>query len=400
MTGTANPLLAKPGGTSGWAGIYLAEDIQTLDQAFRSGSWIDGAIGGFGATMDALGLITDPLGTLASWGVAWLEEHVKPLHEALNKLAGNPAQISADAQSWRNVGKSVAAQAAAMKAEVAASSHWQGDAADGYRDHAGQQWSALDALAKAADTLGTITEGAGLVVALVRTMVRDGIADFVSTLAVRLPEWLAEEGLTLGIATPWVAAQVDSLVGKWVARITRLFKALISTMRRLEPILRKLREIVEDLRALLRRLRVRVKDPAFDHEPGARVSEAKRGPDNDTPKWLAPSALDALTGKSARRAQRAIDSVIATDLSSLRLTFRPRYNGLNHFGISVKDLGVQLGKKALTSREQLIDTIVHEELHHRWFARGLRDHHPRDGSGTSDQFYTIVRRYLRMRGYE
>jgi hypothetical protein len=55
--------------------------------SFESGSWIDGTIGGFGVAMDALGVMTDPLGTLVSWGVAWLIEHLKPLSDALDWLA-------------------------------------------------------------------------------------------------------------------------------------------------------------------------------------------------------------------------------------------------------------------------------------------------------------------------
>ena len=49
-----------------------------------------------------------------------------------------------------------------------------------------------------------------LLVGLVRGIVRDLIADFVATLAARLPAWLAEAGVTLGIATPWVVAQVSA----------------------------------------------------------------------------------------------------------------------------------------------------------------------------------------------
>jgi hypothetical protein len=43
--------------------------------------------------------------------------------------------------------------------------------------------------------------------------------------------------------------------------------------------------------------------------------------------------------------------------------------------------------------------VVHEELHHRWFVRGLSNHHPRDGSGTAERFYGIVDRYISIRGW-
>jgi hypothetical protein len=98
-----------------------------------------------------------------------------------------------------------------------------------------------------------VVEGAGLVVSMVRTLVRDLIAEFVSVLAVRLGEWLAEEAASFGIATPWVIAQVGSLVAKWAAKIARLLHALAASFRRLAPIVRRLQELLRELHRLLRR---------------------------------------------------------------------------------------------------------------------------------------------------
>lgn len=252
----ANPLVAPRRDTTGpWAGVWIAEDVDTLIAGFQSGSWIDVTIGGFGTTMDTLGLIVDPLGTVAQWGVAWLIEHVKPLSDALDWLAGDPDQISAHAQTWRNVAAACRDAATTLADAVRTGvAEWTGPAADAYRRRAQQQDAALDALSRAADGLALITEGAGLLVALVRGMVRDLIAGFVSTLAVRLPEWSAEEGLSLGIATPLVVEQVSTLVADWAARIARLLRALIASLRRLVPTVRRLTELIDELRKLLRRL--------------------------------------------------------------------------------------------------------------------------------------------------
>ncbi len=196
MSVGVNPLVvARTGGaTNEWSGVYLAEDIQLLHQGVKSGSWVDMSLGGTGAALDTLGLITDPLGTLASWGVAWLLDHVKPLSEALDKLAGDPAQITANAQTWRNVASQLSFAAGdyrnAVDREV---SSWSGTAATAYRAHADNRGSGIKALSQAAETMASIVEGAGMLVALVRTLVRDAIAELVSVLAVRLWEWLAEE---------------------------------------------------------------------------------------------------------------------------------------------------------------------------------------------------------------
>jgi hypothetical protein len=41
-------------------------------------------------------------------------EHVKPLSEALDWLAGDPGQISAHAQTWRNVASRLSGEADAL----------------------------------------------------------------------------------------------------------------------------------------------------------------------------------------------------------------------------------------------------------------------------------------------
>jgi hypothetical protein len=59
------------------------------------------------AGLDTLAFVPDPVGALLQSGVAWLIEHVKPLSQALDGLAGDPAQIRAYAQTWRNVAASL-----------------------------------------------------------------------------------------------------------------------------------------------------------------------------------------------------------------------------------------------------------------------------------------------------
>jgi hypothetical protein len=251
----ANPLVAARQDSTAWSsGIWLVEDVAALVDGVCSGSWIDASIGGFAASMDALAVVTDPLGALVSMGVAWLIEHCKPLSDALDWLAGDPDQIQAYARTWANVAGAVASAAADLATAGRGVGGWTGAAGDAYRGHSAAQCDALRGIAAAATGIGQIVEGAGLVVALVRELVRDLIADFVSVLAVRVWEWLAEEGLTLGLATPLVVSQVSALVGRWAAKITRLLSALVASLRRLAPVLRRLDELIRSLKDLLRRL--------------------------------------------------------------------------------------------------------------------------------------------------
>jgi len=60
-----------------------------------------------GAGVDTLAVVSDPLGALMQYGLSWLMEHIRPLSEALDWLAGDPAQIAAHSQTWRNVASSL-----------------------------------------------------------------------------------------------------------------------------------------------------------------------------------------------------------------------------------------------------------------------------------------------------
>ncbi|NNJ62657.1 MAG: hypothetical protein HKP61_17270 [Dactylosporangium sp.] len=249
-------LLAQRQDSTQWySGLGLVESIADVTNGFESGSWIDSSIGGVSASLEALGVIVDPLGSLAACGVSWLIEHCKPLSDALDWLAGDPDQITAFAQTWRNISGRAGDQAQVLAEAVSGDlARWTGAAATAYRAQAGEQHAALTGLGQLTDLIGAAVEGAGLLVALTRELVRDLIAEFVSILLVRLWEWLAEEAATLGLATPVVIAQVSSLVATWAGKIARLLNGVLASIQRLIPILRRLDELIETLTALLRKL--------------------------------------------------------------------------------------------------------------------------------------------------
>ncbi|MGC4796222.1 WXG100 family type VII secretion target [Micromonospora saelicesensis] len=250
---TSNPLVAAAADTppSAWAGVWICEDIELIAQGVRNGSWIDGSLGVVSAGLDALAFVSDPVGALLQYGIAWLIEHVKPLSEALDWLAGDPAQITAHAQTWRNVAGSLRDDAAelarAVRTDVAG---WGGSAGPAYRAWANEQRQAITGLAQGADTMAAITEGAAGLVAAVRLLVRDAIATCVSRIIVYAGELL----ITGGLAAPLVVEQVTTLVASWGARIARLLRGLLASLRRLIPEMRRLGDLIERLKQALGRL--------------------------------------------------------------------------------------------------------------------------------------------------
>ncbi|MFI6447013.1 RHS repeat-associated core domain-containing protein [Kitasatospora sp. NPDC050543] len=131
---------------------------------------------------------------------------------------------------------------------------------------------------------------------------------------------------------------------------------------------------------------------------GNKPASAEHAGEDEGNVWTAD--LSVLTGKTAAARNRAIDAVISEDLADLRFTHQPRYSPWVNTGMAMPNEGTQIGVKRFSSRNDLRNTLVHEELHHRWFARNVEGkHHPRDGSGHSAKFYGTVDRYMRMRGW-
>ncbi|MGK5680622.1 WXG100 family type VII secretion target [Actinoplanes sp. URMC 104] len=251
-----DPLVAQAHSSTTWyTGLGLVEDAAEISNGIRNGSWVDTTLGGAGGSLDILATAIDPLGTLMAWGVGWLMEHVQPLKEALDWLAGQPDEIAAHAATWRNVAEAMASTqqgyADAVRSQTA---DWLGASGDAYRNHAARQSDALGGIATVAGAISYAVEGAGLLVGLVRGIVRDLIAQFVATLAARLPQWLAAEGLTLGLATPVVVSQVAGLVAKWVNRIQEFLRALLNSLRRLNGKLNELTGMLDRLQKALRKL--------------------------------------------------------------------------------------------------------------------------------------------------
>jgi len=237
-----------------FAGIWIIEDLQSIENGVRDGSWIETTLGVVGASLDTLALVSDPAGALLQYGISWLIEHIEPLREALDKLAGDAAQIQAHAQTWRNVAAEMRAAATDLETAVKRDLEvWKGEVSERYRAWASAQRNGLNGLGKSADTMATITEAAGMLVAAVRLLVRDAIATVVSRLIVYAVELIA----SWGILAPLVYEQVTSLVSSWAARIARWLRDLAKSLARLRATITRVTELIGEIRKILRRLRER-----------------------------------------------------------------------------------------------------------------------------------------------
>jgi RHS repeat-associated protein len=250
-----NPLVAQAQSTTtAVTGIGILESAQDLANGVSDGSWVEAGLGGLGMGLEVLSMVIDPLGTLASYGVSWLIEHVRPLKEALDWFAGDPPVIQSFSDTWANVAKEVNAVSADYLTQAkSGTSGWTGGAADAYRGHAAE---AADAVAGA----GTLADGISvgvMIMGQVVSFVREFIRDIVGELVGRLIAWAIEEACTLGLATPLVVAQATTAISKVVNKVTDVVRKLVKTISnvapRLKKIISKLDEIIEKLAKLMRK---------------------------------------------------------------------------------------------------------------------------------------------------
>jgi RHS repeat-associated protein len=268
-----NPLVAQRQDSTTWhSGINIVDDAAGVYDGVSSGNWVEGGIAAFGVGLDALSMAMNPVGTLISYGLNWLIEHVKPLQDALNQLAGDADQIAAYAQTWKNVGEAVSKAAKDLADTVTAdTASWTGQAADAYRASIGTKVDHINAAAKCANTIGTAVQIVGVITGAVRMLVRDmitqAIGDFVQD--------ALEEVFSLGLGTPVVVAQVVSQVADWVDKIAGVIKKLINSVEKLRPLMSKLEEIFAAIKKVMSELHGRgPEEPSMATGDGTHIASA------------------------------------------------------------------------------------------------------------------------------
>ena len=122
--------------------------------------------------------------------------------------------------------------------------------------------------------------------------------------------------------------------------------------------------------------------------------------------------MNFMGGARYRNPQAWIYKIVSQDaaLKNVRISHPPKYSSqLRHFGLAIRTLSgsgarTLIGRKSLVSRAELIDTIIHEELHHRIWKRAMRGREKdmmRIGNRTIEEAYVeaATNRFMRMKGF-
>lgn len=203
------------------AGVTFYEAAVQLKQGLDNGDLLNIASGFAAASLDLLAVGSDPIGYVAGQLMSWMLEHVEPMREVLDGLAGNPPMIAAYSQAWADISTEVAAVQAELGAKVeSGTGSWVGEAGNAYRAHAADVGNLLGAAGQAAQAISTLAEQVGHLVAGIRTAVRD----ILSGLAGALVSYAIEEACSLGAATPVVVAQATARIAWAMGKVAQLVK--------------------------------------------------------------------------------------------------------------------------------------------------------------------------------
>jgi hypothetical protein len=197
-------------------GTGLFSDARITVQGAESGNIASAAMGGASTALDTLGMAMDPLGSLASAGIGWLIEHVKFLHEGLDKLAGDPRQIQHMSTEWKKIAEDLDSSADEYSSKAkAAGGTWTSSAGRAYQQTAANYAGLLHGTADSAtDASGAMTV-AGVMVGTERGIIRDLISTFVGELIRDAVIALSTSEVTLG-------GSVAAFIADAVYRGTRL----------------------------------------------------------------------------------------------------------------------------------------------------------------------------------
>lgn len=230
---TDNPLIVGASTTaSATAGLGIVQSFQGTIESANSQDFVDPLISGASTAVEMLSMAVNPLGAVVAQGIAWLIEHIQPLKEALDEITGNADEVNAYAATWNNIATALANAHSGAKTSLTSPAivDWKGRTAEAYREDMASNLGVLAALSVGAQALAEVTTVLGTVVAGVRGMVVNTIAQCVAELITRIPRWLLEIALTLGLGTIAVIAEAAVMIAEFVTMICDLLEALSRTV--------------------------------------------------------------------------------------------------------------------------------------------------------------------------
>ena len=227
-----------------WTGSRLLEDGADLKEAFESKSWVAGGLATAATVADAAAAVLDPLGEALSAGIGWIIEHLSPLKDWLNELAGDSDAVAAAASTWTNIATKL--NSCATDLDKVRSSRLAGQESLAVATFKILQAGSASHLRMTGEVAGAISGGltvASMIVRMVHDMVRDAISDVIGKLASKV----AIGVLTAGLAAPWAVSTAITEVSSWVTRLSKEVADTVLSAKNLKDLLSKVNRLLDDV---------------------------------------------------------------------------------------------------------------------------------------------------------
>lgn len=194
-----------------------------------------------GLGLGILNATLDPLGAILSSAVDYLMNllvnSIKPLGDAVNWLLGDPAGITAVAQSWQDAATEVTQQGNAFVDSLADVSQWQGEAAQMYRNVVRHTHDVYQqAQEAAAGVAGWVTLAGGVVGvfrefmwSLLKTFITEIIKAAILALAAAVPT----VGGSIAAFGTWFSARMAMMAGKFTKTLSKLMTKIGDLVKKL-----------------------------------------------------------------------------------------------------------------------------------------------------------------------
>ncbi len=241
-----NPLIKTDAAQdeSSLEGAGILQDFWDTGAKIAGGDWTEGLANFANGVTGLADLVADPLGTLAASAFGWIIEHVPFLREPLDWLVGDQVALDNMIGTWENIGKELESVSEDLsKATDRDSANWSGDGATAYRNFAKNRADLYAGIASGANSIGTLVSVCKLILAVVRTIVRDLISECLGKLvsiAMRypgpaMPAGIAAEGTPKAIS--YARRCLD-----WIKKLTNAFDKAKGLFKRLTDGFEKIKD--------------------------------------------------------------------------------------------------------------------------------------------------------------
>ena len=176
--------------------------------------------------------------------MGWVIEHLSPLKDWLNELAGDSDAVAAAASTWTNIATKL--NSCASDLDKVRSSRLAGQESLAVATFKTLQAGSASHLRMTGGVAGAISGGltlASMIVRIVHDMVRDAISDVIGKLLSKASITV----LTAGVAAPWAVSSIATDVSSWATRLAKEVTDVVTSARNLKGLLSKANRLLDDV---------------------------------------------------------------------------------------------------------------------------------------------------------